>query len=81
VESLREMAAISIFFSVISCCKLPLADRINRKAFRVVLISNEAPAPRGDGVARLPLDMYNKINCFSESLLPCDGKWFGRRRA
>jgi len=66
VESLRKLAAIFVSFFVLGCGMLPLEDRITLKAFRVALVCTKSQHLAEAAEPRVPLDVYGKINCFSD---------------
>lgn len=47
---------------------LPLEDRITLKAFRVALVCTKPQRLAKAAEPRVPLDAYDKINCFSDRL-------------
>src|SRR6266404_4093962 len=62
----RKLAATSVAFSVLSCRMFLLEHRLDQEALRVTVVSTERQHFADDPVARLPFDMYYKIDGFSD---------------
>src|SRR5437879_13895885 len=62
----RRLAATSVAFSVLSCRMFHLEHWLDQEALRVTVVSTERQHLADDSVAGLTLDMYNKIDSFSD---------------
>src|SRR5271169_3827715 len=65
-QRLRKLAAVFVVFPVLGCRMFHFENRLNQEAFRIAVIFPKCQHLTEDAAPRLPFDMYDKIDCFSD---------------
>src|ERR1700683_206068 len=63
---LRKLAAVFVVLSVLGCYMFHLEHRFNQEAFRIAVVSAKRQHLADYAAVRLPLDMDDEINSFSD---------------